>query len=318
MSATYLAPRIAWVPLAVGSALWMGATALLLEDAYKLGQFHVTHALMPVLTASTVAAAVYAERRLKQWKVVGFIGFATLALIGSVLTVYSTLGRVSEAHDFKVAVVKSSNDQTTGKQAELKTAREARDKECKSIGPKCERWNKRVDELQRGLVGHVTTAEDSQLESAVDFLNLLVTVDDTWLRKLLRALATIGLPTFLEMGSIGFFAAAFSHRVTVSTHSPPDLYSDRAESLETLESVEQVWTRDIALADFRKLKSAGSQKFLSERWGVSEGQVSKWLAGWERDGKIDRTRTGKTKAATLALPPPNMARRRLGYMARVQ
>lgn len=304
-------PRVAWVPLAVGSALWMGATALLLEDAYKLGHVTVQHALMPILTASTVAAAVYAERRLRQWKVVGFIGFATLALLGSVLTVYSTLGRVSEAHDFKVAVVKSSNDQTTGKQAELKTAREARDKECKSIGPKCERWNKRVDELQRGLVGHVTTEEDSQLESALNFVNLLVTVDDTWLRKLLRALAAIGLPTFLEMGSIGFFAAAFPHRATIALPLLPSLPA----TVETLATVEQSFSRDQALADFRKLGFSGSQHFLSDRWSVHPATVSKWFTVWEATGLISRERNGKSKA-TLALPDP-ARRKRLGQMVSI-
>jgi transposase len=71
-----------------------------------------------------------------------------------------------------------------------------------------------------------------------------------------------------------------------------------------------VYTRDAALADFRKLKEAGAQKVLAARWQVSEGTVSKWFGAWETDGAIERTRHGKAnKLAAIpqrrALPAPH-------------
>ena len=95
MPAMTHATRIAWFPAIIGFSLWTGATALLCEDAYHSGHITVQHALMPVLTASTVAAAVFAHKRLGQWKVFAAFVIALLAVLGSGLTVYGTIGRVA-------------------------------------------------------------------------------------------------------------------------------------------------------------------------------------------------------------------------------
>lgn len=61
-------------------------------------------------------------------------------------------------------------------------------------------------------------------------------------------------------------------------------------------------TRDEALADLRLLLQAGhtppSQQWLVDRWGISKGACSKWLAIWEATGDIEwrRVTDGRCKA----------------------
>jgi hypothetical protein len=63
-------------------------------------------------------------------------------------------------------------------------------------------------------------------------------------------------------------------------------------------------TRDAALDDLRvMLRKSGhipEQQFLVDRWGVSEGCVSKWLTHWERSGLVSRMREGKSNVIRLA------------------
>ena len=51
-----------FIPVLLGLSLWAGATAILCEDVFHSGHFSITHALQPVLTAGTVAAAVWVHR----------------------------------------------------------------------------------------------------------------------------------------------------------------------------------------------------------------------------------------------------------------
>jgi len=67
------------------------------------------------------------------------------------------------------------------------------------------------------------------------------------------------------------------------------------------------FSKSDALRDFSAMRSSGSQKFLADRWGVSESAVSKWLASWHESGAINSQRKGKAKTAVLALPPPKRA-----------
>src|SRR5437773_1710887 len=91
--------RIAAVPCLVGLLLWTGATALLCEDALHGHSVTINHALQPLLTAGTIAAAVYAHHRIASWRVLSGAAFLALALLGSAATVYGTLSRTATARD---------------------------------------------------------------------------------------------------------------------------------------------------------------------------------------------------------------------------
>ena len=50
------------IPALLGLGLWLGATALLCEDVFHSGHVTIIHALQPLLTAGTVAAAVWVHQ----------------------------------------------------------------------------------------------------------------------------------------------------------------------------------------------------------------------------------------------------------------
>src|SRR6185295_354359 len=91
--------QVALIPAIVGSLLWAGASALLCEDAFHSGQWNVTTALQPILTASAVASAVWVHHSLADWRPLRALGFLLLALLASVACVWGTLGKLADAQD---------------------------------------------------------------------------------------------------------------------------------------------------------------------------------------------------------------------------
>src|SRR5215475_3935966 len=207
-------PSLSVVPFVAGTLLWTGATALLLEDAVRAGQLTVTNALMPVLTLGTVCAAVYAHRSLGAWRPISGVLFVVLAVLGSLATVYGTLGRQAEARDHKQADAMAENRTLSLKEEELVQAKALAKKECVTIGPRCQQWQARVDTLTREMASLRAVAVDPRAD-AIQRIATLVGFDGNHVRAIVQAIDPLVLPLFLEMGSILFFAAAFPTRHTV-------------------------------------------------------------------------------------------------------
>lgn len=288
MTTQTIAPRVHVVPATIGFCLWAGATALMTVDALETGHLTTAHALAPVLTASTVASAVFAHHRLMSWRLIGAAMFAALALFGSALTCYSTLGRVAHDKDAKLGDAMRDNRNLDNKLEDLKAAKASAKVECKNIGPKCTQWLARVDVLTRETANMSTRALNPQIDSVVKLATLLG-FNGAHVRQLIEALDAPSLPLYLELGSISFFGAAFPRRRATVTQAIT--VSGNSTQLPALPR--KVFSRHEALADFRTMKASNSQQFLAERWGVHEGTASKWLGGWEADGAIERTRHGK-------------------------
>lgn len=287
------------VAFLIGFCLWLGATALLCEDALRTGHLTVTHALQPLLTAGTVAAAVWVHRA--RW--FAKPGFLALALLGSVVTVYGTMGRQAESGDARQADAVAANAALSRKQADLTHAKAEQAKECRVIGKRCQAWNERVDKLTSELEGRAPVTVDPR-QAAVVKLATLASLDGAHVAQVVAALDPIALPLFLELGSVLFFAAAFPKpaRKRQQLSGKPEQFPATDEASEKVSTLSL--TRDAALEDFRKLRETGAQKVLASRWGVTEGTVSKWLATWEGEGLVNRRRSGKERPV-LALPPPH-------------
>lgn len=274
-----------YVAFIVGLALWLGATALLCEGVFHSGHLTITHALQPVLTAGTVAAAIWVHRA--RW--LAKPAFLVLALIGSLATLYGTMGRQATAKDDTEATIQAANRTYGDKQSELRAAKVEQARECRTIGKRCEAWNARVDKLTGELSGIVVKSTDPRAD-AVARLVTLGGGNGAQAREIVAALDPIVLPLFLEFGSIVFFAVAFPHTrraqpaATVGNHEQPITVAAR------------VYTQGEALRDFRKLREVGSQQFLADRYGVNKSTVSRWLQAWESEGYIVRSRSGKGRA----------------------
>lgn len=279
------------IPCLIGLALWAGATLLLTEDALQTGHLTITHALQPLLTAGTVAAAVWVHRA--RW--IAKPAFFLLAVIGSLATLYGTMGRQATAKDDTEASVQAVNRTYGDKQADLKAAKVEQARECKTIGKRCEAWNARVDKLTGELSGIVVKSTDPRADAVARIVSL-VGGNGGKAREIVAALDPIVLPLFLEFGSIVFFAVAFPHRRRVQ------VTASEGKGEQALTVAACALTQSQALADFRKLRRAGSQQLLASRWGVHEGTVSRWIQSWETSGHVSRNRDGKAKQ--LALPKP--------------
>jgi hypothetical protein len=194
------------IPCLIGLALWAGATALLTEDVFHSGHLTITHALQPVLTAGTVAAAVWVHKA--RW--IAKPAFFLLAVLGSLATLYGTMGRQATARDDTEATIQATNRTYGDKTAELKAAKVEQTKECRTIGKRCEAWNARVDKLTGELSGLVVKSTDPRAD-AVARLVTLVGGNGAKVQEIVAALDPLLLPLFLEFGSIVFFAVAFPH-----------------------------------------------------------------------------------------------------------
>ena len=298
------------ISLAVGVVLWLGATALLLEDAWRSGHATAAHLMMPVLTSGTVLAAVLCHHRLASLRLLSGVGFLLLALLGSLATVYGTLGRQAEAHDTRSAAAVAANrtvrlrqEALAGARSSLSAAEAEVARECRGgFGKNCAGWRSTLAERQaevRRTEAELSTMAavpvDARMDAVVRLAMLLGANDEAWLRAVVAALDPVLLPLFLELGSILFFSAGFpaEPRETVRTDAETD--SDHEET------VRGPWSQDQALADLRAMTARNvymDQRFLAARWGRSKGTVSRWMADWEADGVVVRSRDGKSKRPT--------------------
>ena len=283
-----------YIPALMGLSLWLGATAILCEDVFHSGPFSITHGLQPLLTAGTVAAAVWVHKA--RW--LAKPAFLLLAIIGSLATIYGTMGRQATARDDSEATIQATNRTYGDKTVELKAAKVEQARECKTIGKRCEAWNARVDKLTAELSGIVVKNTDPRAD-AVARIVTLVGGNGAKVREIVAALDPLLLPLFLEFGSIVFFAVAFPHRKRAR-------FNDSVTpALESAAEVVQSFTREAALADLRRLREAGSVKMLAGRWHVHPTTAGRWLQEWQACGAVNCHRDGKAVRSVLALPAPN-------------
>jgi hypothetical protein len=289
--------------LAVGALLWGGATALLIEDAWRSGHVSVQHLLMPCLTAGTVVAAVQFHHQLSSRRWMSALAFLALAALGSISTVYSTLGRTAEAHDVRAASAAAANRTLALRQQSLSSAKKELAlaeaevaRECRGgFGKNCAGWRataserrSAADRIEAELASMAAAPADARADAAVRLGKLLGASDEAWLRSLLEALDPVLLPLFLEFGSIVFFAAGWPAAKPRETVSGDE------------ETVEGPWSQDEALDDLRAMTRRGvsmDQRFLAARWGRSKATISRWMSQWHAEGRVHRVRDGKSKVA---------------------
>ena len=255
------------------------------------------HLAVPILTASTCVAGVLAHKAIAQWRVISGVALASLALLGSILCVLNTLGRTASDRDHKQAVALASNRVLHERHAELTGARNEMARECRTIGPRCEKWQARVDVLQRETSSMLAVSVDPRAD-AIARLATLVGLDGERAKAIVQAIEPAALPIFLELGAIILLGVAFPHgcnrkeAVTVAVASTQNLQP----------TVTVSWTQQDALRDFKDMKHAGAQHLLATRWGIDRSTVSRWLKEWQDAGLIERKRVGKEKSC-LALKP---------------
>jgi hypothetical protein len=274
--------RISAIPLTIGIALWAAATGLLLEEAIHAGRYDVATMATPILTAATVAAAVLAHVRLSQWRVVGAVGFAGLALLGSLVMVSGTLGRVAEAKDAKQAGNTAGNRQFGLKNEELATAKREAAVECRSgFGQRCGAAKARIDAITADLASMKVVAIDAKAD-AIARLASLLGANGEWVRNVVQSTDPVAMPLFIELASIAFFAAAFSGRRKRAIVPQSSTQSSTQSTVETI-------------------ASPRNQAEWAKMWNVHPSTAGRRLRAMEAAGQLRRQRDGRN---IIALPAP--------------
>src|SRR5262249_43049383 len=162
------------------------------------------------------------------------------------------------------------------------------------IGPRCQQWQTRVDTLTREMSSLRAVAVDPRAD-AIQRLAIVVGLEGNEVRAIVQAFDPLVLPLFLELGSILFFAAAFPAANTIAQPLQP-----ATETIaQQLQHCARVFTKEEARQDLKRLREAGSGRYLAARWGRDPATISRWLTDWVEDGTIARERQGKSKSLTV-------------------
>jgi len=180
---------------------------------------------------------------------------------------------------------------------ELVQAKAQAKRECATIGPRCQQWQSRVDQLTREMAPLRAVSVDPRGDALVR-LAILLGFESGKVRAIVAAVDPVVLPLFLELSSILFMGAAFQcrHRPATETIAQPL----QAATVNNLKDCSRVYTKEEAQQDLKRLREAGSGRYLAARWGRDPATVSRWLAEWSEDGTIARERNGKTVKAIVA------------------
>lgn len=224
-----------------GVAATAGALAILLADPVMTGGWRLDHVLLPLIVAITIAAGHLCGSALWGWRLLPAAGFATIFLIGTALTVYSSVGAQKSGADAQqVASAASHNAMLADKRAELARARQRseqasqmadREAGAGGCGRRCNDWKlraKEVDarilqlegELQRLGAEHVAPSRARPFAEAMGVMG--------WDVETVYALAATFEPfafsLLFELTAIVAFSYGFGHSRpsrTVRVPAPP-------------------------------------------------------------------------------------------------
>lgn len=225
---TTTAARLAIVAGAVATA---AALAILSADAITSGHWSLGHALMPAIVGITILSGHLFGIALKSWKLPSAAGFAVLFVIGTGLTVYTSVGRQAATADQAIAHAEAVNAELAQLTGEVKAARVRRDhadgeatKEMtgQKCLARCQAWKTRVADIQaridileagiRRIGGQQVVAPNA--ERAAEVL-ALAGFDKAATKRAFILLEPFAYSLFLELAAIVAFGYGFGARRTV-------------------------------------------------------------------------------------------------------
>jgi hypothetical protein len=136
------------------------------------------------------------------------LAFAVVALLGSMLVVYSTTGRTAATSDRRQAETRSELQVHSHKLRELQEARGGAAKECVKAGDRCKWWTARVDTITDELASLRPGSLDPRADSIAKLASLAGFGGER-AKAIVGAVDPWALPVWLEIASIVFLSAAF-------------------------------------------------------------------------------------------------------------
>lgn len=300
-----------------GVAAAGGAIALLVRDAFVTG-WTVELALMPVIVGLAILSGHLSWRALCGFRPLAAVGLTVLSILCSGFAVYETMGRRAEVRDVKVASAVDTEKRRQHLQTLLSEAEEILAKHRALLSQECASGNgKRCSGLtyttltwESAVTGYQTqlaklgpqTPADPKADRFAAVLSLFVGAKDADIKRNVATFEPIALPLILEFGSMVLFGFGFSsrrRREPIAAVAPAEQVTPAVEQLPPSSPKGGSLTKIEAERDLVTLLALGkaipSQDWLTERWGVGKGTVSKWLSDWEDRGLVTRTQSGHCK-----------------------
>ena len=315
--------------LGAGATFTSGALYILLEDVVSGHPWSMDHALTVLTVIGTIAVGHLAVEAARIKHVLPALGFCSLFVAGTALTVYNSVGRQAETSDAKLFDAEARNEQIIAtkkaqlaNRAMLSEARERHAQECASgRGKRCD-----------GITATIRVYEDAVKGNDADLMMLgppipvapkaekMATVaaifgaDKTQAKAFLMLIEPFAYTLFFELGSIISLAYGFGGERTHATElcaranrriTYPLGYKKRIAGNRATTHLRNSCHRSATLksnaqreliARLATGETVAAQDDLAEAWSVNKGTVSKWVSEWERNGTIPaRQQIGRCK-----------------------
>lgn len=105
--------------IGVGVLAATAALAILLAEPIATGNWRLEHFLLPAIVAITIATAHLTTEAFREFRIASGFGFLAVAIVGTVLTLYSSVGNQKEKSGEKAGAAEAHNQAITDKRAAL-------------------------------------------------------------------------------------------------------------------------------------------------------------------------------------------------------
>lgn len=291
-----------WPAIVGGLVAAGGAVALLTRDALHTG-LSLDHGLMPVLVGLTILTGHLAVQAWKELRLVSCAAFLGLAVLGSGITVYETMGRRAESRDAKVASETKTVDQYAKLMVDLNRANQLATEaeswvanECRTgVGKKCqgvrfvfEQLSAHAEKLRAEAETHKAPPPvDAKADRAAAVAGLLGFSAATT-KLAVQTFEPFVLPLFLELGSIFLFGFGVRHSVSTVSDSfqaekPNGFSVEKTPTDEEIEELKKLYGKQTAPVTNDQLASlmgiSKSEASKRRQKAVNAGIIQEWKAG---------------------------------------
>lgn len=214
--------------IVAGIAATGGALAILCGDVFTTGHWSLDHALMPVIVGITILAGHLVGTALRSWKIGSAAGFALLFVIGTGLTVYTSVGRQAKTAETEIASVEANNAAIKEAHSELILARRrladaegmiAKETGKGGCGKICKDWTQRANEVRSHIALQVAGIERlgapkpvaPRADRAAEVLALFGVEKDK-AKRYFQLFEPFAYSLFLELAAIVAFGFGFGQR----------------------------------------------------------------------------------------------------------
>lgn len=214
--------------IVAGIAATGGALAILCGDVFTTGHWSLDHALMPVIVGITILAGHLVGKALRSFKIGSAAGFALLFVLGTGLTVYTSVGRQAKTADTEVASVEANNAAIEEAHGELKNARRrladaesmiAKETGKGGCGKICKDWTQRANEVRSHIALQVAGIERlgakkpvaPRADRAAEVISLFG-IEKTTAKRYFQLFEPFAYSLFLELAAIVAFGFGFGHK----------------------------------------------------------------------------------------------------------